>query len=416
MRKQKSKEKKNLSYVDKGGIKQKRIYGGLRKMGEKYRIQFEFAVDAIFLADAKTGILIDCNPAAAELVGRKKSELIGKHQRILHPSVKNKRGFTGTFNKHLREHEGQVLEAKIITKTGQLKDVAIKANIFQLHGRKVMQGIFRDITERKKAEEELKEAYSRLAEARVELIQAEKANVIVQLAGGVAHEVKNPLAIIMQAAEYLNKNIHSNKKEIRDTLRMIVDNIKRADNIIRSLSDFVRVTELNLKLQDIKPILMRSLGLIKPRVKLENIKIIKKFNKNFPEVFVDNSKLEQVFINLFLNSVQAMPNGGTIFIRGYAKKLDKLANRVGRRASDYFQLGEKAAIIEIEDTGVGISGENLRKLYTPFFTTKGPKGGAGLGLSVTKNIIEMHRGMIEVQSEEKKGTKFILTLKTQGGK
>ncbi len=273
-----------------------------------------------------------------------------------------------------------------------------------------------DITKYKKTEEELKKAYSKLSEARVELIQAEKANAIVQLAGGVAHEVKNPLAIIMQATEYLKENVHSPKKNIQDTLNMIMDNIKRADHIIRTLSDFVRISELTLKSQDIKPTIIHSLDLIKPRVKLENIKIVKEFKKNFPRVLIDGAKMEQVFINLFLNAVQAMPNGGTIFIRGYTKKLDKLENRVGRRASDYFGLGEKAAIIEIEDTGAGISKENLQKLYTPFFTTKGPRGGAGLGLSVTRNIIEMHTGMIGVQSQENKGTKCIITLKIRGGK
>ncbi len=416
MQKRKLKEKKTLSRANRNVVNQRRGYDGLRKVEEKYRMQFEFAVDAIFLADAKSGILIDCNPAAAQLVGRKKSELIGKHQRILHPSTgKNKKGFTDTYKKHFEGRGGQVIETQIITKTGEVKEVAIKSNVFKLGGRKVMQGIFRDITKRKKAEEELKRAYFRLSEARVELIQAEKANAIVQLAGGVAHEVKNPLAIIMQAVEYLKTNIRSRKKEIQDTINMIIDNIKRADNIIRSLSDFVRVTELNFRLQDIKPVIIRSLNLIKPRVKLENIKIVKRFNRNFPKVFIDDAKLEQVFVNLFLNAVQAMPNGGTIFIRGYTQKLEKLQNRVGRRESDYFQPGEKAVIIEIEDTGIGISKENLQKLYTPFFTTKGPREGAGLGLSVTRNIIDMHRGMIEVQSEEKKGTKFILTLKAQGG-
>lgn len=273
-----------------------------------------------------------------------------------------------------------------------------------------------DITKYKNTEEELRKAYDKLSEARVELIQAEKANAVVQLAGGVAHEVKNPLAIIMQATEYLKENVLSPKKNIQDTLNMIMDSIKRADHIIRTLSDFVRITELKLKSQDIKSTIIHSLDLIKPRVKLENIKIVKEFKKNFPKVFIDSAKMEQVFINLFLNAVQAMPNGGTIFIRGYTKKLDKLAYRVGRRASDYFEFGEKAAIIEIEDTGTGISRENLHKLYTPFFTTKGPREGVGLGLSVTRNIIEMHTGMISVQSQENKGTKFIITLRIHGGK
>lgn len=276
--------------------------------------------------------------------------------------------------------------------------------------------IAKDLTERKKAEEEIKTAYDRLQETQEELIQAEKSDAIVQLAGGVAHEVKNPLAVIMQAAEYLEENVTSHKKDVKSSINIIIDSIKRADTIIRSLANFVRITELNVKPQDINPILIRSLTLIKHRTKLESVKIIKKLQKNLPKVLVDSAKMEQVFVNIFLNSIQAMPDGGEIFIHGYPAKLKELKGKVGRRASDYFRLGEKAAVIEIEDTGVGIPKKNRRKLFSPFFTTKGPRGGAGLGLSVTKNIVDMQRGMIEIQSEEGKGTKVIITLKVHGGK
>ena len=272
-----------------------------------------------------------------------------------------------------------------------------------------------DITDLEKTEEALKSAYVKLRETQEDLIQIEKSNAIIQLAGGVAHEVKNPLAIIMQAGEYLKKNIHSKKKNVQDSINMIMSNIKRADSIINTLSDFVRGTELNLKLQDINPVIVRSLNLLKHRIKLGNIKIVKKIEKNLPKVLIDSAKIEQVFVNLFLNSTQAMPKGGELFLRVYAKNLENLQNRVGRRATDYFKLGEKAVVVEVEDTGIGISKENQRNIFTPFFTTKGPKGGAGLGLSVTKNIIDMHRGMIEVQSEENKGTKFIITLKVKEG-
>jgi len=127
----------------------------LRESEEKYRTQFEEALDAILVADAETGIIIDCNRAASELVGREKSELIGKHQRILHPPQEIEGEFSRTFKQHVKEKEGQVLEAQVITKKGEIKDVAIKANVFELEGKNLIQGIFRDITERKKAEEEL---------------------------------------------------------------------------------------------------------------------------------------------------------------------------------------------------------------------------------------------------------------------
>jgi PAS domain S-box-containing protein len=138
--------------------KRKQMEEALRESEEKYRRQFDEALDAIFLADAETGILLDCNRAAAELVAREKSELIGKHQRILHPPEEITGEFSTSFKQHLKENEGQVLETHIITKNGEIKDVAIKANVLRLKNKAILQGIFRDITERKKDEQAIKES------------------------------------------------------------------------------------------------------------------------------------------------------------------------------------------------------------------------------------------------------------------
>lgn len=128
----------------------------LGKTEERYRTQFEKALDAIFIADTKTGIIIDCNPAAEKLIGRKKAELVGQHQRILHPKEVIVGGFGGTFKQHVREKGRRASENLIITKKGQIRNVVIKANIFEVQGRKLMQGTFYDITESKKLEEALK--------------------------------------------------------------------------------------------------------------------------------------------------------------------------------------------------------------------------------------------------------------------
>ena len=136
----------------------------LRESEEKFRTLFEEAMDAIFVADADTGRLIDCNRAATELVGRTKSELIGRHQRILHPKREiGEGGFSRTFRQHITEKEGQILETKVITKRGEIKDVAIKASLIELTRRKVVHGIFRDITDRKRAEEALKDISRRMS-------------------------------------------------------------------------------------------------------------------------------------------------------------------------------------------------------------------------------------------------------------
>lgn len=270
----------------------------------------------------------------------------------------------------------------------------------------------------KKRAEELEAAYEKLRETQGILIQAEKMHAVGQLASGVAHEVRNPLAIIMLGVNYLEKKmVHPGKKRktaVGDTLKIIKNSIKRADKIIGLLFDFSRVTELDLKPENTNSIIKTSLTLVKNRLKFENIKVINETKKDLPKVLVDKNKIEQVFVNALLNAVQAMPNGGKIIIRSYDKHLTEMRNGVGSRKSDYFRLGEEVVVVEIEDTGVGISEENLKRIFDPFFTTKGPQKGVGLGLSVSRKIIDLHRGLIYAESQIGKGTKMVIMLKIAG--
>ncbi len=273
----------------------------------------------------------------------------------------------------------------------------------------------REITERKQAEKELKKTNVELKETQDQLVQAEKLQAVGMLATGVAHEVKNPLAIIMQAANYLEKELSPKGENTSEVLGMIEDSVRRADDIIRSLLDFSRATALTLQPEDINSVLEGSLTLMQQRLKFEqHIEIVKETQQDIPKVLVDKNRMEQVFINILLNAVQAMRGGGKIITRSYAKRLEETKNGVGRRDEDYFRVGEKVVIAEIEDTGIGISEKNLKRIFDPFFTTRGRRGGAGLGLSVTRNIVNMHKGLIDIESQRGKGTKVIITLKIAG--
>jgi signal transduction histidine kinase len=270
------------------------------------------------------------------------------------------------------------------------------------------------VIKRKKSEDELKMAYIKLKETQDQLIQSEKLNAVGLLASGVAHEVRNPLGIIIQGTNYLAKKIPAKEKDVFETLAALKDSVKRTDKVISGLLDFSKNTILNLHPEDINSILEKSLSLVKTQFKFEHIKIIKELKTDIPKVWVDKINIEQVCINILLNAAQAMPKGGKIIIRTYYKRLKKNKNGAGEGGEDYFRIGEKAVIIEFEDTGVGIPEENINKIFDPFFTSKDLKGGTGLGLSVSRSIIHMHKGLMYAESQVGKGTKITIILKIAG--
>ncbi|MBU1061124.1 MAG: PAS domain S-box protein, partial [Candidatus Omnitrophica bacterium] len=274
-------------------------------------------------------------------------------------------------------------------------------------------GVVRDITKRKKAEQQLKDAYLRLQKTQLQLIQAGKMEAVGRMASGVAHEVKNPLGIILQSINYLEEKLsEEGKEDIFDVLKIAKNNIMRADGIMRALVDFSRQEELSVKPVDINKLLNDSLMLVEHRIKQEDIIIEKEITEGLPKAIIDRGKMEQVFINLLLNAIEAIGEGkGKVTLRSYVKKLTEVGYRIGRRKDeDFFELGEKVVIVEVEDSGCGIPKEDMDKIFEPFFTSKDIGKGTGLGLSITKNILDMHRAIIQAESELGKGTKFIITL------
>ncbi|MGA2775866.1 MAG: ATP-binding protein, partial [Candidatus Omnitrophota bacterium] len=237
-------------------------------------------------------------------------------------------------------------------------------------------------------------AYTKLKETQAQLIQAEKLSAVGQLASGVAHEVRNPLAIILQGVNYLESKLSNTDIHIQETVSILKESVKRADKIIAGLLDFSRAAVLDLQPENINNIIESSLGLIESHITNKDIAITTEFKPEIHKVLVDKNRLEQVFINILLNAIQAMPAGGRVIIRSYDKQLENMKDGIEGKEADNLQLGKNIVVVEIEDTGEGISPESLKKVFDPFFTTKGPRGGHGLGLSVTHSIIEMHKGLI----------------------
>lgn len=380
--------------------------------------------DTLVVADL-SGKIKMVNPALIELLDYSQDELIGKPVAFLFDETTAKSFNETVLGEITEKHVVSNLEAIYQTKTGDKISISFSVSLMKWAKDKAPDMIIvsKDIREIKRLLElekqkalELKDAYDKLQALQNALIQAEKFNAIGRLASGVAHEVKNPLGIIKQSAEYLKGKLLPSEKNAPEALRMIKDNIERADNIIRVLLDFSRSNKLERKPEDISSLLENSLVLIKHIPMLEKIRINRELANDLPKVSVDRAKMEQVFINLLINAVHAMPEGGDIFLRTYQLQLNELKDGMATVEKNGFKIGEDVVVIEVEDTGIGISQENLKKIFDPFFTTKAPGSGTGLGLSVSKNILNMHNGFIEVKSEEGKGTKVIVILKiTDGG-
>ena len=400
----------SIDSLNKEITKRKQTEEALRESEVRHKELLITAAEGIAAADFETMQFLYVNPSMCRMFGYTEEELMRLGVTDIHPK-ESLDYVLAEFKAQARGEKTLANDLPCLRKGGILFYANVNAAPAVLNDHKCLVGFFTDSTERKKAEDELKKEHIKLKEMQDQLIQAEKLNAVGQLASGVAHEVRNPLGIILQGVNYLEKRISTKEEDISEILIMLKDSVKRADKIINALLDFSRAANLKLEPEDVNSILETSLSLVKVKFNLGNINIIMETKKDMPKALVDKNKLEQVFINILLNAAQAMLNGGKIIIRSYDKKLEKITNGIGRREDDYFQVGEHAVIVEIEDTGSGISEENLKKIFDPFFTTKGPTGGSGLGLSVTRNIISMHKGLIDIKSQIGKGTTVIVTLK-----
>jgi len=263
-----------------------------------------------------------------------------------------------------------------------------------------------EIVERRKAQE-------KLSMAQDQLIQVAKMESIGRLAAGTAHEVKNPLAMLMMGVDYLQTTIKDKDQKTEYMLTQMNGAVRKADSVILGLLDFASSTRLDIKPEGLNSTLEQSLSLVKHELDKNNVRLIRDFQPDNPPVRIDRRRMQQVFVNLFTNAIHAMPDGGVLTVRAHVDELTEWGGLTGRRAVDYFKKGEKVAVIEIEDNGTGIPKESIDRIFDPFFTSKRDRGGTGLGLSIVENLVDMHRGIITIRNKDEGGVvaKVLLKLK-----
>ncbi|MCH8846774.1 MAG: hypothetical protein IIC11_08595, partial [Proteobacteria bacterium] len=257
--------------------------------------------------------------------------------------------------------------------------------------------------EQERTEELLQRRTEELEEAQLQLIQAEKMETIGTLAAGVAHEVKNPLAIIQLGVDYIAKS--KKDEDITEVTKDIEEAIIRADTVIKGLLDFSASKQLNMNIVDLNPVVEESLLLVKHELMKKNIDVVVQYDENLPQVEIDQNKIEQVCINLLVNAINAMNEKGTLTIKTYSERVEKVADYLNLSRTGQLLLGDIGVVLDIEDDGSGILEDKLDKIFDPFFTTKQSSASIGLGLTVTQNIIRLHNAILNIKNKENGGVR-----------
>ncbi len=373
----------------------KRTEEALRESEERFRGIFENATIGLYRTTPDGRILM-ANPTLLRMLGCSSFEELV--QRNLEEEGFEPEYPRSDFKQRI-ESEGQVigLESAWTKRDGTTLFIRESARAIRDEAGNTLyyEGTVEDITERKRAEEKLKEYAERLEEmvgertkelreAQEQLVRREKLAMLGQLAGSVAHELRNPLGAISNATFYIKMVLPDVEETIKEHLDIIVEEVHESDRIISDLLDFSRTRIPNRERIEVSELVTDVLAKHSPP---ENVEVAINIPDQLP-VYVDPCQMRQVLDNLVTNACQAMPGGGNLIISA--------------------QAGERTVALSVADTGVGISEEVVARLFEPLFTTKAK--GLGLGLAVVKMLVEANEGSIEVESEVGKGSTFTVRL------
>jgi two-component system, NtrC family, sensor kinase len=245
---------------------------------------------------------------------------------------------------------------------------------------------------------ELRDLNGKLFEARREMGRLERLAAVGEVAAMVAHEVGTPLTSVSGHLQLLDEEVDDPR--VRERLSVIEAHIGRAIATIQGFLDSARFPAPNRRPIQVNAVIHEVLALASPGIRRQRgVQVVMGLSPQLPEVSADGEQLRQVLLNLVTNALDAMPEGGQLSLH----------------TRPVFDAHGKAHVqVQIADTGLGIPREDLRRIFDPFFTTKGPGRGTGLGLAICQRMVKAHKGSIEVQSEQGRGTTFLVTLPLQG--
>ncbi len=365
----------------------------------RYRRLFESAKDGILILDAETGMIEDVNPFLINLLGFSHEQFLGKavwELGFLGNTIANQNNFEQLQREEYIRYDDLPLE----TAGGRRIDVEFVSNTYLVDHKKVIQCNIRNITKRKRAEEEK-------AKLEGQLLQSQKMEAIGQLAGGVAHDLNNLLTPILGYSEMLLEELHEDDPRHKD-ISLILQAAESAKILTRQLLAFSRKQVLDMRPVDLSQILADFKKIIRRTIR-EDINIRTHLNAASVFVTADVGQIEQIIMNLAVNAQDAMPRGGVLTLATEEMTLDETYLTAHPEA-----IPGRYVVLEVSDTGTGMDSALMEHIFEPFFTTKEMGKGTGLGLSTVYGIVKQHSGFINVYSEPGKGTSFRIYLPRSG--
>jgi len=383
----------------------------LRESEARYRAIVTSEPECVKLL-AEDGTVLEMNPAGLAMVeADSRDQVEGKSAYLL--VAPEYRSAFEEFTARIFRGEGDVMEFEIVGLKGARRWLESHAvPLRNVEGEvTALLAVTRDITERKRAEAALKEYSERLAEmvedrtrelrgAQEQLVRQEKLAVLGQLAGSVAHELRNPLGAISNAVYYLQMILSDADETIRDYLGMIAAEVHNSEKIISDLLDFSRIQPA-MRQQVSVPDLIA--GVLEKHPAPEKVEVVTHIPADLPPALVDGRQIGQVLGNLLTNAYQAMPEGGRLTISAEVSGDQSPISNLQSLDRDRSPIS-----IFVTDTGAGIPPEDLDKVFEPLFTTKAR--GIGLGLAISRNLVEANGGAIGVESEVGQGSTFTVRL------